>query len=96
MKHQHILPAAIGGLLVLGLASGNANAGNKNPKMEECFGIAKSVYLRKAANTQGQPQAETAVTVTVRAELSACEGSVIVQSSAIIVWRRKIPRFEDY
>ena len=42
MKHQHILSAAIGGLLVLGLASGNANAGNKNPKMEECFGIAKA------------------------------------------------------
>ena len=42
MNHHHILSAAIGGLLVLGLASGNANAGDKKSKMEECFGIAKA------------------------------------------------------
>lgn len=41
MKNHHILSAAIGSLLVLGLASGNANAADKKD-MEQCFGIAKA------------------------------------------------------
>jgi uncharacterized membrane protein len=41
MKNSHILSAAMGSLLMLGLASGNAYAADK-PKMEKCFGIAKA------------------------------------------------------
>ncbi|MDD2719807.1 MAG: DUF2282 domain-containing protein [Gallionella sp.] len=41
MKNSHILSAAIGSLLVLGLVSGNANAADKKD-MEKCFGIAKA------------------------------------------------------
>lgn len=41
MKNSHILSAAIGSLLVLGLVSGNANAAEKKD-MEKCFGIAKA------------------------------------------------------
>ena len=40
MNDNHILTAAIGSLLVLGLASGDANAADK--KMEKCFGVAKA------------------------------------------------------
>jgi len=40
MKSHHILSAAIVSLLVLGLASGNANAATKN--MGQCFGVAKA------------------------------------------------------
>lgn len=39
MKNSHILSAAIGSLLVLGMAS--ANAADKKMDMEKCFGIAK-------------------------------------------------------
>ena len=42
MKNSHILSAAMGSLLVLGLASGNANAAEKKMEMEKCFGIAKA------------------------------------------------------
>lgn len=42
MNHTHIISAAIGSLLVLGLASGNANAADKKMGMEKCFGIAKT------------------------------------------------------
>ena len=42
MNNSHILSAAIGSLLVLGLASGNANAAEKKIEMEKCFGIAKA------------------------------------------------------
>jgi uncharacterized membrane protein len=42
MKNSHILSGAIGTLLVLGLASGNANAAEKKMGMEKCFGIAKA------------------------------------------------------
>ena len=42
MKNRQILSAAIGSLLVLGLASGNANAADKKMEMEKCFGIAKA------------------------------------------------------
>jgi uncharacterized membrane protein len=42
MNNSHILSAAIGSLLVLGLASGNANAADKKVEMEKCFGIAKA------------------------------------------------------
>jgi len=42
MNNSHILSAAIGSLLVLGLASGNANAAEKKMEMEKCFGIAKA------------------------------------------------------
>lgn len=42
MKNHHILSAAIGSLLVLGLASGNASAADKKMDMEQCFGIAKA------------------------------------------------------
>jgi uncharacterized membrane protein len=41
MKNSHILSAAMGSLLMLGLASGNAYAADK-PQMEKCFGIAKA------------------------------------------------------
>ncbi len=41
MNNNHILSAAIGSLLMLGLASGNANAADKMD-MEKCFGIAKA------------------------------------------------------
>jgi uncharacterized membrane protein len=41
MKNSHILSAAMGSLLMLGLASSNAYAADK-PKMEKCFGIAKA------------------------------------------------------
>lgn len=41
MNNRHILSAAIGSLLVLGLSSGNANAADKKMDMEKCFGIAK-------------------------------------------------------
>ncbi len=42
MNNRHILSAAIGSLLVLGLASGNASAADKKMEMEKCFGIAKA------------------------------------------------------
>ena len=42
MNNSHILSAAIGSLLVLGLASGNANADEKKMEMEKCFGVAKA------------------------------------------------------
>ena len=42
MNNKHILSAAIGSLLVLGLASGNANAADKKVEMEKCFGVAKA------------------------------------------------------
>jgi uncharacterized membrane protein len=42
MNNSHILSAAIGSLLVLGLASGNAIAAEKKVEMEKCFGIAKA------------------------------------------------------
>lgn len=40
MKNSHILSAAIGSLLILGMAS--ANAADKKMDMEKCFGIAKA------------------------------------------------------
>ncbi len=42
MNNNHILSAAIGGLLALGLASGNASAADKKMDMEKCFGVAKA------------------------------------------------------
>jgi uncharacterized membrane protein len=42
MKNSHILSAAIGSLLALGLASTNAIAADKKMEMEKCFGIAKA------------------------------------------------------
>ena len=42
MNNRHILSTAIGSLLVLGLAGGNANAADKKMEMEKCFGIAKA------------------------------------------------------
>ena len=41
MNNNHILSAAIGSLLVLGLTSGNASAAEKK-NMENCHGIAKA------------------------------------------------------
>ena len=41
MNNHLILSAAIGSLLVLGLASGNASAAEMK-NMEKCFGIAKA------------------------------------------------------
>ncbi len=41
MEKQHILSAAIGGLLALGLA-GAANAADHKVEMEKCYGIAKA------------------------------------------------------
>jgi len=41
MNNRHLLSAAIGSLLVLGMVSVNANAaGHKD--MEKCFGVAKA------------------------------------------------------
>jgi uncharacterized membrane protein len=42
MNNSHILSAAIGSLLVLGLASSNAKAADNKMEMEKCFGIAKA------------------------------------------------------
>jgi len=42
MNNSHIFSAAIGSLLVFGLASGNANAADKKMEMEKCFGVAKA------------------------------------------------------
>ncbi|MGA9665499.1 MAG: DUF2282 domain-containing protein [Gallionella sp.] len=42
MNNSHILSAAIGSLLVLGFASGNANAADNKMNMEKCFAIAKA------------------------------------------------------
>ncbi len=42
MNNRHLLSAAMGSLLVLGLASGNANAADKKMDMEKCFGVAKA------------------------------------------------------
>ena len=42
MKNSQIISAAMGTLLVLGLSSVNANAADKKPQMEKCFGIAKA------------------------------------------------------
>lgn len=41
MDNRHVLSAAIGSLLVLGLVSGNAMAADKKD-MEQCFGVAKA------------------------------------------------------
>ena len=41
MNNRHILTAAIGGLLALGLVS-NASAADKKMEMEKCFGVAKA------------------------------------------------------
>lgn len=41
MNNRRMIAAAMGSLLVLGLASGSAMAGDK-PEMEKCFGIAKA------------------------------------------------------
>ncbi len=48
MKNSHIISAALGSLLALGLANPNANAAEKKMgmgmeiEMEKCFGIAKA------------------------------------------------------
>lgn len=42
MNNRDMLSAAIGTLLVLGLASGNVSAADKKAEMEKCFGIAKA------------------------------------------------------
>jgi uncharacterized membrane protein len=42
MKNSQIISAAMGTLLVLGLAGVNANAAEKKMEMEKCFGIAKA------------------------------------------------------
>ena len=42
MSNSHILSAAIGSLLVLGITSGSAFAAEKKMDKEKCFGIAKA------------------------------------------------------
>ena len=42
MNSNHILSAAIGSLLVMGLTSGSASAAEKKMEMEKCFGVAKA------------------------------------------------------
>ena len=42
MNNRHILSAAVGSLLALGLASGNASAADKKMDMEKCYGVAKA------------------------------------------------------
>ncbi len=41
MNNRRMIAAAMGSLLLLGLASSSAMAGDK-PEMEKCFGIAKA------------------------------------------------------
>ena len=41
MNNRRMIAAAMGSLLLVGLANGNAMAGDK-PEMEKCFGIAKA------------------------------------------------------
>jgi len=50
MNNKHILSAAIGSLLVMGLASGNAIAADKKVEMEKCFGVAKAGMNDCASN----------------------------------------------
>lgn len=50
MNNRNILSAAIGGILALGLISGNASAAEKKPEMEKCFGIAKAGMNDCASN----------------------------------------------
>jgi len=50
MNNKHILSAAIGSLLVMGLASGQANAADKKVEMEKCFGVAKAGMNDCASN----------------------------------------------
>ena len=42
MNNRHILSAAIGSLLVMGITSGSAYAAEKKMEMEKCFGVAKT------------------------------------------------------
>jgi uncharacterized membrane protein len=42
MNNSRVITAAIGSLLLLGLAAGSASADDKKPEMEKCFGIAKA------------------------------------------------------
>jgi uncharacterized membrane protein len=42
MDNRRIITAAIGSLVMLGLASGNAMAADKKTDMDKCFGIAKA------------------------------------------------------
>lgn len=42
MDNRRIITAAIGSLLMLGLASGSAVAADKKMDMDKCFGIAKA------------------------------------------------------
>ena len=42
MNNNQILSTAMGALLVLGLAGGNAYAADKKVEMEKCFGVAKA------------------------------------------------------
>jgi uncharacterized membrane protein len=42
MDNRRIITAAIGSLLMLGLASGSAMAADKKMDMEKCFGVAKA------------------------------------------------------
>lgn len=50
MKNSHILSAAIGSLLVLGLTSGSAIAAEKKMATEKCFGVAKAGMNDCASN----------------------------------------------
>jgi uncharacterized membrane protein len=42
MDNRRIIASAIGSLLLLGLATGNAMADDKKMDMDKCFGIAKA------------------------------------------------------
>lgn len=42
MKHSRLLSAALGSVIALGLASGDAVAADKKVEMEKCFGVAKA------------------------------------------------------
>lgn len=50
MKNSHILSAAIGSLLALGLTSGSAIASDKKMESEKCFGVAKAGMNDCASN----------------------------------------------
>lgn len=42
MSNKHIVSAALGTLLALGLTSGSVNAAENNADKEKCFGVAKA------------------------------------------------------
>lgn len=61
MNNRQILSAAVGSLLALGLASGNAMAADKKMEMEQCFGVAKAGHNDCSSNKSAHSCAGQAV-----------------------------------